>query len=396
MKKFEVRLLIAILISGYTCLLNAQTKKDYLDFSVITPENYNQEEKKYPLIVCYKGHISDSLFIKYSTDKQLIILLFDTTQNLTSNPEYQKEIILKIKNDYSVSRDKIYLLGVNQNIEKTIKTKNELDYYFGATVYITNNPDTYTYFTERVKQYNNVKHFYVTEINSVALDSAHQLFLQNRLWEIDIHRISEDAKTFNKPIEENNWQISLSYGQWGFNNSAKSNDKTILDFPKNMGSWNLSFARYFSESISVNANVGIQIKKLEPDQPDFFTVLNGGDIDIEGAGLTFIPLSIGMDYFFMKQRFRPFLGVGIGSVSAKTKLIEASGNMNDGINKDELEFSSKAPFVELSSGFVYRTGENVQLGLNCDYVHSKDFDENIGGYKSFTGLKISAVFSIVF
>jgi hypothetical protein len=34
---------------------------------------------------------------------------------------------------------------------------------------------------------------------------------------------------------KNNWQISLSYGQWYFNNSAKSNDETILDFPNNMG-----------------------------------------------------------------------------------------------------------------------------------------------------------------
>jgi hypothetical protein len=40
----------------------------------------------------------------------------------------------------------------------------------------------------------------------------------------------------------------------------------------------------------------------------------------------------------MKQKFRPFFGVGIGSVSAKSKFVEASGNMNDGINKDELEF----------------------------------------------------------
>jgi outer membrane protein W len=102
-----------------------------------------------------------------------------------------------------------------------------------------------------------------------------------------------------------------------------------------------------------------------------------------------------MDYFFMKQRFRPYLGVGIGSVSAKSKFIEASGNMNDGIDKDELESSSNAPFVELSSGFIYRTGKNVQLGLNCDYVHSKDFGENVGGFKSYTGLKISGVFSIV-
>ena len=75
------------------------------------------------------------------------------------------------------------------------------------------------------------------------------------------------AQTYESPIEKynrreqekkreldslmihlkSNWQISLSYGQWYFNNSAKSNEETILDFPKNMGSWNLSFARYFSD-----------------------------------------------------------------------------------------------------------------------------------------------------
>jgi hypothetical protein len=43
--------------------------------------------------------------------------------------------------------------------------------------------------------------------------------------------------------------------------------------------------------------------------------------------------------------------------------------------------------VEISTGFVYRTGKNVQLGLNCDYVHSKDFSESIGGYKSLHWIK---------
>lgn len=237
-------------------------------------------------------------------------------------------------------------------------------------------------------------------IIGIILLTKTTLFAQNTEWGIDeIKRIEQEKKQEHDSMLvhlKNNWQISLSYGQWNFNNSAKSNDETILDFPKNMGSWNLSFARYFSESIAVNANIGIQIKKQESDQPDFFSIINGDDIEIEGGGITFIPISIGMDYFFMKQRFRPFLGVGIGSVAAKSKLIEASGNRYDGIDSEQLESSSSAPFLEVSSGFVYRTGKSTQLGLNCDYVHSKEFGESVGGFKSYSGLKISSIFSIVF
>jgi len=233
-----------------------------------------------------------------------------------------------------------------------------------------------------------------------VLVSNDTMMAQN--YELPIERFNRREQEKKRELDsmmvhlKNNWQISLSYGQWYFNNSEKSNDETILDFPKNMGSWNLSLARYISESISANANIGIQLKKIEPDKPDFSSILNGDDIDIKGGGLTFIPFSVGIDYFFIIQKFRPFLGVDIGSVSAKSKLIKASGNINDGINTDELKLSSNAPFVEISSGFIYRTGENVQFGLNCDYVHSKDFGENIGGYKSYTGLKISGVFSIIF
>ncbi|HBH49628.1 MAG TPA: hypothetical protein DDX98_13360 [Bacteroidales bacterium] len=226
------------------------------------------------------------------------------------------------------------------------------------------------------------------------------LFAQNYEWEIDKHKRREQEK--KRELDslmvhlKNNWQISFSYGQWYFNNSAKSRVASVLDFPNNMGIWNLSVARYFSESIAVNANFGVQIKKIEPIQPNFFSIINGDDIEIEGGGLILLPFSVGIDYFLMKKRFRPYIGVGVGFVSANSKLAEASGNMYDGINKDELESGSNAPFLEISTGFVYRTGKNVQLGLNCDYVHSKDFSESIGGYRSYTGLKISGVFSVVF
>jgi hypothetical protein len=228
------------------------------------------------------------------------------------------------------------------------------------------------------------------------LDSVCNFLQEFRLWGIDIEKITNDASIFYPPKNESKWQISLSYGQWYFNNSAISNDETILDFPNKMGTWNFSLARYLSEFISVNANIGVQIKKIEPEQPDFSSIINGDDIEIEGGGLNLLPLSVGLNYFIMKRQFRPYFGVGIGSVYAKSKFIEASGNMIDGIDKDELQFSSKAPFLEISSGFVYRTGKNVQFGLNGAYIQSKDFSENVAGFKNYSGIKISGVFSVVF
>jgi hypothetical protein len=110
--------------------------------------------------------------------------------------------------------------------------------------------------------------------------------------------------------------------------------------------------------------------------------------------MNFIPISIGLDYYFLKRRFRPYLG--IGSVSAKAKLIEASGNIYDGIDQDELESSSQVPFIEISPGFSYRSGKNVQFGLNCDYVQSEDIGDKIGGFSKYSGIKITGMFPVVF
>lgn len=234
----------------------------------------------------------------------------------------------------------------------------------------------------------------------IQLFTNSTLFAQNYEWEIDKHNKREqDRKQELDSLMvylKNNWQLSLSYGQWNFGSSAKSNKRTSLEIPKNMGVWNLSLARFITNSISLNLNLGMMLKKIEPPRPNIFSVLGGADVDVEGGGLFLAPLSFGMDYFFLKQRFRPFLGFNIGRVSAKYKFIEASGNISNGINRNEFNFKSKAPFGELSSGFIYRTGKNVQLGLNCDFLKSKDFNEALGGYKAYNGLKISALFSVVF
>jgi len=237
-------------------------------------------------------------------------------------------------------------------------------------------------------------------IIALFVQSGSAVYSQNYVWEIDkikIRELEKKRKLDSLMVHvKNNWQLSLSYGQWYFDNSAKSKEKSILDFPGNMGVWNFSSARYLTEHVSVNVNLGILIKKIEPPRPDVFLILGGADVEMEGGGIFLLPVSVGMNYYFMKQRFRPYSGISFGIVAANYKYVEASGNLSDGIIKNEYKFNSNAPFVELSSGFVYRAGENVQMGLKCDYVNSKDFTENIGGYKAYNGFKLSLIFSVIF
>lgn len=234
----------------------------------------------------------------------------------------------------------------------------------------------------------------------ITVHVGNLLNAQHYEWQIDKEKRIEQEKKLELDSLlvhlKNNWQLSLGYGQFYLENSAKSKENAILEFPKNMNAWNLSFARYLSEHLSVNANCGLLIKKIEPPRPDIFSVINGANIDIEGGGFIFIPISVGMDYFFLKQRLRPYAGLGVGAVLAREKYVEASGSLSNGINRDEYEFSSRSTFIELSSGFIYRTGEKVQLGLNCDYLRSKNFGESVGGYQAYNGIKIAALLAIVF
>lgn len=368
-------------------------------YSMIIPDNYQGQGKSYPLIVCYKNQATDSLLQQFATDKQSIILQLESATDTTLEVDSLKAIIQKIMHEFTVARDKIYLLGINQNIRKTAALRDLLNYYFAATAYITSNQQTYTILKDSLQLYNSVKLYFFDAIDDNALDTAYQLFLQNYLWAASVDKISEDAikLSFNKSNDKDRKnRLSLSYGVWRFNHSAKSSEESLIEIPQSMGAWELSFARYLSTSLSVNIHLGIMVKKIEPPRPDIFSVINGADIDVEGGGIFLMPISVGMDYYFLKQRFRPYAGFGVGIVPARYTYVEASGNITNGINRNEFDFKSNAAFVELSSGFIYRTGKNVQLGVNCDYLQSEDFDENIGGYQAYNGFKISGIFSVVF
>jgi hypothetical protein len=226
------------------------------------------------------------------------------------------------------------------------------------------------------------------------------LYSQEREWVLDVIEREEQEK--QKEMDslmihlKNNWEISLSYGQWYFSNNSKSTEDELFFLSQSMGLWNLSIARYFSESIRANINVGLQMEKFEPEQINFSSILSGGNIEVEGGAVLYIPLSIGLDYLFLKERFRPYAGLRVGNVIARSKYITGSGNITTGIDQDEFEFSGNAPFYTVKSGFIYRTGKHVQLGLNIDYAISRSFEEKVGGYSRYHGFIVAGSFSIVF
>lgn len=112
---------------------------------------------------------------------------------------------------------------------------------------------------------------------AIIVHSGSLLYAQNYEWEIDKQKIKEqeDKLALDSVLVhlKNNWQLSLSYGQLYFDNSARLREKSILEFPNNMGAWNLSFARYLSEHLSVNVNLGMLIKKIVSPRPMFFQYL---------------------------------------------------------------------------------------------------------------------------
>ncbi len=399
MDRKQIVLIVLILTSISNIIKAQQNNVIYKKYSVIIPNEYQHSGKSYPLIVCFQNQHTDSLYQHYAKQTQTIILQLHNSPGIIWETDSLKAIIQRTIYVFSVAKDKIYLLGLNDNIPKTSDIYAAMDYYFAATAFITSNPNTYKLLQDELKLNNSIKPYLFDSIDHNALSVAHQQFQKHYLWGFNMEKMSEDAnklKVVRVQEDKHNWQISLSHGQWYFANSAKARERAILDFPQKIGAWNLSFAKILSDHVSVNANLGVLFKKIEPKGLNLFSILAGDSVDVEGGGIFFTPMSIGMNYSFLKNRFRPYAGFGLGVVPARYKFIEGAGNLSNGINRNERNFKSNAPFVELSAGFFYSPGKNIQWGLSGDYVSSKEFIENIGGYKAFNGFKVSAIFSIAF
>lgn len=195
---------------------------------------------------------------------------------------------------------------------------------------------------------------------------------------------------------KNKWEISLGYGQWFFNNKAKSTEEEPFFLPENMGIWQFSVGWHFAEKWFTGITAGIQQKKNVPAKPAIFDVISGEEITVEGSGGGFVPLRLELKYQLIdNKRLRPYVSVAGGVVMAKSQYTLVEGNIFDGITKTDFKSKDRTKIFSFGSGLDYRLGKNTGLRLNLSYFMSGDFEEPIGGFKSYKGFSIDANFLII-
>ena len=232
------------------------------------------------------------------------------------------------------------------------------------------------------------------------LFSTTLLKAQRTEWEIDRleKRAQEKALELDSTLLhlKDNWEIKLTFGKYYFFKSSQIREDDLFSPSTSTNIWQLTAAWHFRERLSANFNIGIQIIKDAPPSPDIFSVLNGNDIELDGSGVAFIPISIGLKYYFVQKRFRPLVGFNIGSVVASAKYIFVEGNINDGITTTEDRVSARTWLSTLYTGFDHRASKHLNFTFNIAYPLSGDFNQVIGGYLNYKGIIVDMGFSILF
>jgi hypothetical protein len=221
---------------------------------------------------------------------------------------------------------------------------------------------------------------------------------QEREWEFD--KIQRREKQRKQELDstlvhlKDRWEIKLAYGRWHFSKNSKSDMEELFTFPESINSWQLMGSWHFDENLSANLFIDFQLFKNLPT-PNFFDIVNGKNIEIQGSGGFFLPIDLGLKYYIRKQRFRPLVGFGIGSVSANFRYTLAEGNINNGIERTDKQMSSRAIFGKIFTGFDYRLRQGANFSMNFLYHSSRKFESPIGGYLRFQGLVINTGLAII-
>ncbi|MBX2875075.1 MAG: hypothetical protein KTR30_23325 [Saprospiraceae bacterium] len=218
-------------------------------------------------------------------------------------------------------------------------------------------------------------------------------------WEIDKHEKKEQEKQqaidqYNFSLDKR-WEIKLSYGKWSIIKSAKSTEEQLFSLPAQMDVWQLQGTWHFSEVLTADVSLGFQIEKDIPSRSSIFSILSGDDIEIEGSGGGFIPIDIGLRYYLLKDRFRPYLGVSNGFIMIRSQYTLAEGSLANGIVRTDYSFEDRQWFGEVNSGFDYRAGKSIQLNLNASYTWSQAFTQPVGGFLNYEGIGISMGLAIL-
>lgn len=192
------------------------------------------------------------------------------------------------------------------------------------------------------------------------------------------------------------WSVGVSFGKWYAAEGAINREAEGSELAGNLTNWQLTGHWHFAERWAANFTFAFQLKKDVPSTPDIQSVLSGGNIEVEGSAVVFVPLSVGVHYYLRQQRFRPYVGFSTGVVSARSIYILAEGNLSSGINRTDFSTKDQALLGSLKAGFVHRTGLKSHLSMNIAYSVSNTFSEPIAGYLSLTGLGVSVGYSILF
>lgn len=227
--------------------------------------------------------------------------------------------------------------------------------------------------------------------------SITSLTAQEREWEIDKFEKRVQAKKLELDSSlvhlKNKWEIKLAHGRWYF---ASPRIDELASFPKNMGAWEITGAWHFKERWLAELSVGVQLKRNIPTPPNIAAVLAGEDFNIEGSGGAFVPISVGLKYYFTQKRFRPLIGISGGAAPVMFRYILAEGNIINGVNRTENKFSDRTLFGNINTGFDYRLSEQFSFSVNADYNFSSSYSKSIGGYSKYKGVLVNAGIAVIF
>ena len=220
--------------------------------------------------------------------------------------------------------------------------------------------------------------------------------------EWDVHKMDRENALRQAALDsilnhlESKWEIKLSYGNWYFLNGSKTTEEDVFFLPDQMTSWQLATSWHIRESFALALSVGFQQSREMDGNIDIGAVLSGDDIEIEGYGAGFFPIDLGGKYYFLQNRFRPYLGLSGGAVLIQGQYTVAEGNIVDGSNRTDTPVSDRALFGKLSTGFDYRLGEYTSINGNVSYYLSTNFQELVGGYTAYGGVHLSVGFAVIF
>ncbi|MCI4666754.1 MAG: hypothetical protein MRZ79_01235 [Bacteroidia bacterium] len=192
------------------------------------------------------------------------------------------------------------------------------------------------------------------------------------------------------------FELGLSYGQAFLAEAAKSQEPEPYILPSRMGAWRFHLNWFPKERLGTDFSIGILTSRDEPPTPNFSSVLGGEEFEAEGSGAGYIPIELGVKYFILKRKFRPYVKVSGGIIIANSRYILVEGNIVDGISRSDSQSRASSWMTGVHSGFNYRLGDRVNLGCELSYSYSGAYGEVLGGYSRFEALGIQTGLSFIF